>query len=35
LQTKIVLRIGPVDADERGKFGVGLQLHESPPEVLQ
>ena len=28
LQTDIVFRIGPIDADEGGKFSIGLRLHE-------
>jgi hypothetical protein len=28
LQTDVVFRIGPIDADEGGKFSIGLRLHE-------
>ena len=28
LQTDIVFRIGPIDADKGGKFSTGLRLHE-------
>ena len=31
----IVLGIGPIDANERGKLSVCAQFHNSPPEVLQ
>lgn len=35
LQTDVVLRIGPIDADEGGELTVGKRLHDAPPTVSQ
>ena len=35
LQTDVVLRISPIDADEGRKFSVCLWRHDLAPEVLQ